>query len=427
VSGVVPPGYKQTEVGVIPEDWDVVKLGDLSETSSGTTPSRSQQERYFDNGSTAWVKTLDLNNSYIFSTDETITELALKETSLRCFPVDTVLVAMYGGFNQIGRTGLLKTSATVNQAITAIKPDKRKLVSDYLLRNLNYRIDYWKSVASSSRKDPNITGKDVRDYLIAVPSVTEQQRIAEALSDADALIEGLGQLVSKKLEVKQGAMQELLSGNARLYGFSKSWEEKTFGTVFDFYPTATNARSDLSSEGTASYVHYGDIHTKFHSHLDFSRSKLPQIDRRLCKNAALLQNGDWIMADASEDFDGVGKSVEVAGLGRDEAAVSGLHTFLLREKRPTFAPVFKGHLGNLKSLHNQFLKVTTGMKVFGVSKTALKDLTLSIPDWEEQTAIASILSDMDAEIAGLEVKLGKARRVKEGMMQDLLTGKVRLV
>ena len=141
MSAEVKPGYKLTETGVIPEDWDVMTLGTVSEMSSGTTPSRSLMDRYYKNGSIAWVKTLDLNNSDICDTDECVTDLALKETCLRVNATGTVLVAMYGGFNQIGRTGLLRLPAAVNQAITAIHPTKGKLLSDYLIRNLNYRID----------------------------------------------------------------------------------------------------------------------------------------------------------------------------------------------------------------------------------------------------------------------------------------------
>jgi len=166
----------------------------------------------------------------------------------------------------------------------------------------------------------------------------------------------------------------------RISQLKLKWKEKTFGEVFDFLPTATNSRADLATTGNASYVHYGDIHTKFSGHIDFSTRDLPRIDRALCPNAALIRNGDWIMADASEDLDGVCKSVEVIGLKEGEAAVSGLHTFLLREKRPTFAMGFKGHLGNLIEIRQQYLRVMTGMKVFGVSKTALRNLTIPVPD-----------------------------------------------
>jgi type I restriction enzyme S subunit len=102
----IPKGYRLTDVGVIPEDWEVKALGEVASTSSGTTPSRGLAQRYFSGGSINWVKTLDLNNSEIHSTDELVTHIALDETSLKIYPIGTVLIAMYGGFNQIGRTGI---------------------------------------------------------------------------------------------------------------------------------------------------------------------------------------------------------------------------------------------------------------------------------------------------------------------------------
>ena len=98
------------------ERWNVATIGELCELSSGTTPARNRHARYYQNGTINWVKTLDLNNSLIKVTDEKVTDQALNETSLKVFPVGTVLVAMYGGFRQIGRTGLLGTPAAVNQA-----------------------------------------------------------------------------------------------------------------------------------------------------------------------------------------------------------------------------------------------------------------------------------------------------------------------
>ena len=119
----------------------------------GQRLTRNMDDLYYRNGTVHWVKTMDLTNAYINKTEEMVTTYALNETSLRIYPAGTVLVAMYGGFNQIGRTGLLKIPAAVNQAITAIQPKADELVSEYLIKTLNLRVDYWKSVASSSRKD----------------------------------------------------------------------------------------------------------------------------------------------------------------------------------------------------------------------------------------------------------------------------------
>ena len=126
-------GYAQTELGRLPLDWRIAKVSDVAETSSGTTPARSQFDRYYKGGLHAWVKTLDLNNGEIRITEESVTEEAIAETSLRLFSAGTVLVAMYGGLRQIGRTGLLRIPAAVNQAITAIRPDANSLCSEFLL------------------------------------------------------------------------------------------------------------------------------------------------------------------------------------------------------------------------------------------------------------------------------------------------------
>lgn len=275
---------------------------------------------------------------------------------------------------------------------------------------------------------PGINAQQYASLPLPIPpTLAEQEAIADALEDADALIESLEQLIAKKRAVKQGAMQDLLSGRRRLPGFHEEWDYVPFGKIFEFLPTATNSRADLGPEGDAYYIHYGDIHTRFHTHLDFRVSAPPKIARDRCPAAAPLRNGDWIMADASEDFDGVGKSVEVRGLRPDDIAVAGLHTFLLRERTPTFVPGFKGHLGGAEYLRKQYMRVMTGMKVYGVSKTALRDLLLPVPPTDEQAALVEVLDDFNADVAALEIRLEKARQIKQGMMQELLTGRVRLV
>ena len=197
-------------------EWEEKKIGEICNTSSGTTPSRQLSDRYYYNGYINWVKTTDLNNSLLYSSEEQITELALKETSLKIYPPKTVLIAMYGGFNQIGRTGLLQIPATVNQALTAIQPQDYLLDSFYLINYLNYRVDYWKIVAISSRKDPNITSRDVKNFPVLLPTLPEQKAIAHILSDMDAEIEALEQKRDKYKAIKQGMMQELLTGKTRL-------------------------------------------------------------------------------------------------------------------------------------------------------------------------------------------------------------------
>ena len=396
-----PIGYKQTEFGVIPEDWILQEVGGIATTvASGRSHVNSQFGDYPVYGSTGIIGRSTHND----------------------YAGKAVLVARVGA--NAGKLSVVDGEYGVTDNTIMVKINS-SLHMDYFWRQLEAK--RLNSMVFGSGQ-PLITGSQIKNLVIPLPPTkAEQEAIAEALSNADALIESLEQLITKKRHIKQGAMQELLTGKKRLAGFSGEWEVKTFGEIFDYQPTATNSRSDLSEDGDSYYIHYGDIHTRFHSHLDFRVEQPPRIRRSKCRNAAFIRNGDWVMADASEDFDGVGKSIEILGLEEGIAAVAGLHTFLLREKYQTFVPGFKGHLGNRKSLHDEFLRVATGMKVFGVSKTALKNLLLSIPEPTEQTAIATILSDMDTEIAALETKLTKTRSLKQGMMHNLLTGRIRLL
>jgi type I restriction enzyme, S subunit len=206
----------QATRGRAPDTWRASTIGEFAHLSSGTTPPRSLADRYYRGGIIPWVKTLDLNNALISHTDERVTPLAMKETSLRAYPPGTVLVAMYGGFNQIGRTGLLQISAAVNQAITAIQLKNSEVCPEFLLAVLNLRVGYWKTIASSSRKDPNIASQDIRRFPLAYPEIAEQTAIAAVLSDMDAEITALEQRRDKTRLLKQGMMQELLTGRIRL-------------------------------------------------------------------------------------------------------------------------------------------------------------------------------------------------------------------
>ncbi len=203
------------------------------------------------------------------------------------------------------------------------------------------------------------------------------------------------------------------------------WEIKNYDEVFNFLTTATYSRANLTDEDTIQYLHYGDIHTKYHFKLNFDRALLPTIPDSLLKKYPLLKNGDIIMADASEDYEGICKSVEVENI-KNKRVIAGLHTFLLRDKNDTFVNGFKAYLSSNSIVRKQFNSQATGMKVFGVSKGNLKNILIPIPPKEEQKAIAKALSDTDELITSLEKLISKKEAIKQGTMQQLLTAKKRL-
>jgi type I restriction enzyme S subunit len=185
-------------------EWERKTLNDIAEISSGTTPARSNPE-FFEGGSIPWVKTMDLNNSFIIETEEKITPKA----RARINPAGSVLVAMYGGFNQIGRTGCLSVPAATNQAISVLVLDNKVALPAYVLAWMNAKVDDWKRIASSSRKDPNITGSDVANFSISLPEIQEQQKIADNIFSLDDLITAQTRKLDTLKTHKKGMMQQL--------------------------------------------------------------------------------------------------------------------------------------------------------------------------------------------------------------------------
>ncbi len=392
------PGYKQTEVGVIPEDWETRQLGEIAETSSGTTPLRALHERYYRMGSHAWVKTLDLNDSILRDTDERVTDLALKETSLRLYPAGTVLVAMYGGYNQIGRTGLLSLSAAVNQALTAIQPSANLLESRFLLYVLNFRVAHWKAVASSSRKDPNITSNDVRAFVVSRPPIQEQRAIAEALSDVDGLIGALDALIAKKRDLKQAAMQQLLTAQTRLPGFSVDWERVSLGELFTF-KNGLNKGKEFFGHGTP-IVNYMDV---FRNPV----IRAAQLQGRVSLTSQETKNfdvkkGDVFFTRTSETAEEIG----IASVMLDEPKETVFSGFVLRgrPKNDRLRDEFKAYCFRSASVRKQIISKASYTTRALTNGRILSAIVLPVPPLPEQTAIATLLSDMDAELAALEAR-----------------------
>lgn len=206
-----PELYKQSELGWIPKDWEVDSIENRCEVRSGGTPNRLQADRYFKEGTIPWVKTLDLNEDTITKTDELITEYALRESSCSVLPENTVLIAMYGGFLQIGRTGILAFPATTNQAISSLQ-QITSASPRFLLRYLQFARFRWRQFAMSTRKDPNITKSDILRFLLALPQKQEQHAITERVESVNNSIKSERSYLAILKQTKTGLMQDLLTG-----------------------------------------------------------------------------------------------------------------------------------------------------------------------------------------------------------------------
>jgi type I restriction enzyme S subunit len=392
------PGYKQAEVGVIPEDWDVVAIGSVASFKSG----------------------------------DGISVAALREKSC-----DNP-IPVYGGNGIAGYT----TNALVQEPVVVVGRVGQKCGEVYLTvgpawisdnalypHHFHRRVDirYFAFALGAAglndvknRNDlPLVTQAILHSANIPVPSrKAEQRAIADVLSDADALIESLVQLLAKKRQLKQGAMQELLTGRRRLPGFHGTWEETRLSEVGTFLKGSGVSRGE-SLSGDFPCARYGEIYTR---HNEYIKTFYSWVSRSVAKKATRLKHADILFAGSGETKEEIGKCV--AFVGRFEAYAGGDIVILRTENAD---PVFLGFYLNTAPINRQKASRGQGDAVVHIGANALGDIKCKLPARAEQTAIAAVLSDMDAGIAALETKLAKARAIKQGMMQELLTGRIRLV
>lgn len=266
---------------------------------------------------------------------------------------------------------------------------------------------------------PLITQSILHSARLPLPiKGAEQKAIANVLSDAGALIESLEQLLAKKGHIKQGAMQELLTGRTRLPGFNEEWTVKSLNDVGCFQK-GSGVRKDEALSGSIACIRYGEIYTR---HNDYIKDFYSWISSDVAASATRLLQGDILFAGSGETKEEIGKCVAFVG---DHEAYAGGDIVILR---PTDSdPRFLGYYLNTPAIQRQKASKGQGDAVVHITAGALRDIEVALPPVPEQVAIAAVVSDMDAELAVLEAKLAKTRAIKQGMMQELLTGKIRLV
>lgn len=403
------PGYKLTNVGVIPEDWDAVLLDSVAKRGSGHTPDKAHPEYW--GGTIKWVSLQDsdrLDRLYIWDTAAKITPAGIANSSARMHPQGTVVLSRDAG---VGKSAIMKDDMAVSQHFMAwtCGPSLNNHFLYYWLQSNKFEFER----IAMGNTIKTIGLPYFRQLVVPLPTKAEQEAIAEALSDADALVESLEQLLTKKREVKQGAMQELLTGTRRLPGFSGKWEMKQLGDVIDsFVGGGTPSRSNQQYwGGRIPWVTVKDFATfnPHHSQETITTDGLQNSAAHLIPAGTLITSTRMALGKA------VVYEVDVA-INQDLKALfpkPGLSTQYL-------FLWFQYHGPSIEELGS-------GSTVKGIALTDLKKIEVQLPSRPEQTGIAAILFDMDAEIAVLEAKQTKARQLRQGMMQELLTGRIRLI
>jgi type I restriction enzyme, S subunit len=315
---------------------------------------------------------------------------------------------MYGGFKQIGRTGLLAMDAAINQALTAILVNKNEIDPNYLLHWLNAHVYVWRRFAASSRKDPNITRQDVGDFPIAYPCLAEQRRISELLNHWDEGIQIAARLITAKIYLKRGLMQQLLNDKKRFKEFqSDEWHAIKLGDVA--------SESRLRNDGRLTADMLMAV-TKAHGIIPMrERVQGERVER--CK----IVSRNWFAYNPMRLNIG-----SIAMWQSDEDVLVSPDYVVFKCDESRLDPTFLNHFRHTHQWSEFVESSGDGSVRVRIYFSHLASMRLRLPSVAEQRRIAEVLDACDREIALLRRQLDAVRRQKRGLMQKLLTGQIRV-
>lgn len=412
---MIETNFKHTDIGPIPHDWEITPLNELFEFGNGYTPS-TENPKFWSNRGLPWFKMEDIRKNGRILSDSIlhITPEAVKSSGL--FPAGSFIISTTA---TIGEHAWLIADSQANQRFTFLKKGKslKDIDSWYFFFKL-FEIGEWcrNNVSKSTLLSVNMTG--LKSYLVSHPSdKKEQQRIGKALSDVDGLIEGLRKLIEKKRNIKQGAMSRLLSGSLRLPGFNKSWENFRIGDLSSVQAGATPSTEKSEYwNGDIRWMNSGEINLKY----------VREVQNRITQNGYDSTSTHMLpLHCVLLGLAGQGKTRGTAAINLVELCTN--QSIAAIYPSDCFDSFFLYHLLDSKYSDLRMLSSGEGTRG-GLTKRQIENIELLMPtDLAEQSAIAKVLTDMDAEIEGLEKKLAKYGQVKQGMMKQLLTGKIRLI
>jgi len=413
-------GYKSTEVGLIPEGWDFQPLEHITDPQRPIGYGIVQTGKLVRNG-VKCIRVVDIVNGGIDSenlitTTEQISQ-AYKRTLLR---EGDLVLALRGRIGAVAVINLALAGTNLTRGVA--------LLSSSEVFDSNYLSQYLASPFGKETFERNLNGSALQEIPIAslrkmhvvVPPLFEQRAIASALSDVDTLLARLDQLITKKRDLKLATTQQLLTGQTRLPGFSGDWVEQSIAS-FSAFVSKGSTPTTYGFKWVNSGILFLRSECVSANGLDLSQSMFISESAHACLSRGEVVAGDILITITGN----VGRVVQ---LGTDfSVGNTNQHIARIRVKDPKVSSAFVFHWLSQKTVRAVFEKNTTGQAYPQISLKQVRETQIPLPSRDEQTAIATVLSDMDAELAALEARREKTRALKQGMMQELLTGRIRLV
>ncbi|MCT7986373.1 restriction endonuclease subunit S [Laspinema sp. A4] len=426
----LPPGYKQTDVGLIPKDWELKTISDIGFVTSGGTPLRTNSLYW--GGNIPWITTHQINFNIIKWSEQFITELGLKNSAAKLFPPGTLLMAMYGQGKTRGKVAILGLESSTNQACAAISLND-SVKHTYVFHYLSSQYEAIRDLSNTGNQE-NLNGLIIKSIKIPIPPLREQETIAQALSDVDALIASLDKLIAKKRHIKTATMQQLLTGKTRLPGFGegKGYQKTDIGVIPEDWDCTEvgNVTKFLGGYGFSSRFgsNTGTRWLKI-SNVGIEKinwdniTYLPEIFQTIFKDY-ILQPKDVVIALTRPIL---GNKLKIAQLTTEDTPALLNQRVAKLLPRENTQPAFIYYVMQRLYFIISMTIAMAGTDPPNIGNAALEKILIAVPDLpQEQKAIAQVLSDIDTEITALEKRRTKTQAIKQGMMQELLTGRTRL-
>ena len=385
----IPKGYKDSPLGIIPKEWEVKRLGEISEISSGGTPLREKTEYW--NGDIPWITTSLINQPIINKADEFITELGLYNSAAKIIKEGTLLMAMYGQGMTRGKVSKLNISAATNQACAAIQIKEN--YTDYIFYTLDYLYYDIRSLSNDGGQK-NLSLELIKNIKISIPSIVEQKKIAELLSTWDEAIEKQTKLIDILSRRKRALMQQLLTKKKRLPNFTKKWKKVKLGEISTIKKGKALTESEIA-DGIYPVIAGGK--TSPYNHNNFTDENVVTISASGAYAGFVSYHNYKIWASDCSVIKSINK-------------VSNIH-----------------YLYQLLSFHQNYIyTLQSGGAQPHIFPKDISKLSFYIPTVDEQEIIAKILSNNDHLISLAGKRLDMMLIQKRGLMQQLLTGKKRI-
>ena len=396
-------GYKFTEeFGYIPEDWDVTSLGNIANIKRGASPRPIDSPVWFDsNSNVGWTRISDIKGKYLFSTEQRLSELGIKNS--RYVGADNVIMSICA---TLGRPTIVKNPICIHDGFVCFFDLNQNF--EYLYYVLEFIQDSWLTrgqVGSQSNLNTDL----INNTLILLPPLSEQEKIAVVLSDIDELIESTQKLIDKKKDLKTATMQKLLVPNA-------AWSSYKLKELIEEIIDNRGKTPPLSKYGYPLL----EIASLVDNKIDYNNvSKYVSDD--IFKNwfRKHLNKGDVLIST-------VGTTGIASYYSQKVKSVIAQNIVALRFARYV-NPLFMTYLISSKYFNNILTSIQMNQVQASIKVSQMIELSIKIPDVDRQYTIANILADFDSEIETLVQELNKYKDLKTGMMQELLTGKKRLV